>query len=166
MIIILGGILFLVIVVYCYLKVCCFFIGKWLFMVKRLVVLGIVVVVVVLFILMIFFYGEIKVISDWYSVENIFLVGYWCGNKGFVGVFFGYNVFLFIYVVMGIVIIIICYIFIGRFIYSKVMIYRKFLRCVNVVFWFEFLVFIVFDIRWSKNFENCVINDKNGDYGY
>lgn len=135
-------------------------------MVKRLVVLGIVVVVVVLFILMIFLYGEIKVISDWYSVENIFLVGYWCGNKGFVGVFFGYNVFLFIYVVMGIVIIIICYIFIGRFIYSKVMIYRKFLRCVNVVFWFEFLVFIVFDIRWSKNFENCVINDKNGDYGY
>lgn len=128
--------------------------------------LGTVAVAAVLSIPTIFLYGEIKVTSDRYSVENTSLVGYRCGNKGSAGALFGYNVFLFIYAVTGIVIITICYTFIGRSIYSKVMTYRKSLRRVNVVPRPELSVSTVSDIRRSKNLENCATNDKNGDHGY
>lgn len=161
-----GGTLLLVIAVHRYLKVCRPFIGKWSLKVKRLVVLGTVAVAAVLSIPTIFLYGEIKVTSDRYSVENTSLVGYRCGNKGSAGALFGYNVFLFIYAVTGIVIITICYTFIGRSIYSKVMTYRKSLRRVNVVPRPELSVSTVSDIRRSKNLENCATNDKNGDHGY
>lgn len=128
-----GGTLLLVIAVHRYLKVCRPFVAKWSLKVKRMVVLGTLLTALVLSVPTIFLYGEIKVVSDRYTVGNVSLVGYRCGNKGSAGALFGYNLFLFIFAVTGIVVITICYSFIGKSIYSKVMTYRKSIKRSNVI---------------------------------
>jgi hypothetical protein len=142
-----GGTLLMVIAVQRYLKVCRPFFKKWSLKIKRMVILGTVTVATMLSIPTVFLYGEIRVVNDQYSSDNVTLVGYRCGHIGDAGALLGYNVFLFVFAVSGIIVITICYIFIGKSIYSKVMVYRKSLRRMKIIPRPELSVSTVSDIK-------------------
>ncbi|XP_062569880.1 alpha-2Db adrenergic receptor-like [Saccostrea cucullata] len=162
-----GGTLLLVIAIHRYLKVCRPFSNTWSLRVKRLVILGTVTVSTLLSIPTIFLYGEIQVVSDHYKDNNVTLVGYRCGNKGEPWALLGYNIFLFVFAVSGVVIITVCYIFIAKTIYSKVMVYRKSVRRMNTITKPELSVSTVSDIkRKSKSIEpsNNQQHEETGEF--
>ncbi|XP_048737637.1 alpha-2Db adrenergic receptor-like [Ostrea edulis] len=142
-----GGTLLMVIAFQRYLKVCRPFFKKWSLKIKRMVIWGTVTVATILSIPTLFLYGEIRVVNESYSSDNITLVGYRCGHSGKAGALLGYNVFLFVFAVSGIIVITICYIFIGKTIYSKVMVYRKSLRGMKTIPRPELSVSTISDIK-------------------